>query len=237
MRIDGRKFDELRPIKITRNYTKFAEGSVLIETGDTKVLCNASISNDVPVFLKESDKGWITAEYSMLPRSTPVRIQRDLTKGKTAGRSQEIQRLIGRALRSVVELEILKGKSIILDADVIQADGGTRTAAITGCFVALKDAIKKLIQAGEIQQDPIKEFVAAVSVGIVNGIEMLDLNFSEDSSADVDMNIVMTESGKFIEIQATAEKIPFSDEQLNKLLQLAKTGIEKIIQLQKEALK
>ncbi len=237
MRIDGRKIDELRQIKIIRNYTKFAEGSVLIETGDTKVLCNASISNEVPAFLKEAEKGWITAEYSMLPRSTPIRIQRDLIKGKTAGRTQEIQRLIGRALRSVVALEVLKGKSIILDADVIQADGGTRTAAITGCFIALKDAIKKLIRAGEIKEDPIKEFVAAVSVGMVNGVEMLDLNFAEDSSADVDMNIVMTESGKFVEIQATAEKIPFSDEQLKRMLQLAKTGIEKIIQLQKESLK
>ncbi len=237
MREDGRKFDELRNIKITRNYTKFAEGSVLIETGETKVLCNASISNEVPAFLKESEKGWITAEYSMLPRSTPIRIPRETQKGKATGRTQEIQRLIGRALRSVVNLEMLKGKSIILDADVIQADGGTRTAAITGCFVALKDAVKKLISAGEIPSNPIKEFVAAVSVGIVNGIEMIDLNFGEDSNADVDMNIVMTETGKFVEIQATAEKIPFSDEQLKKLLTLAKTGIDKIIKIQKEALK
>lgn len=237
MRIDNRKNDELRKIKITRNFTKFAEGSVLIETGDTKVLCNATITNEVPTFLKEADKGWITAEYSMLPRSTPVRIQRDAVKGKINGRSQEIQRLIGRALRSVVNLEMLKGKSIIIDADVIQADGGTRAAAITGSFVALKDAIKKLINAGELQSDPVKEFVAAVSVGIVNGIEMLDLNFSEDSNADVDMNVVMTETGKFIEIQSTAEKIPFSEEQLKNLLLLTKKGINEIIKIQKESLK
>lgn len=237
MRIDGRKTDELRQIKITRNYTKFAEGSVLIETGDTRVLCNASITNEVPTFLKDSDRGWITAEYSMLPRSTPIRIPRDPLKSKGAGRTQEIQRLIGRALRSVVNLEVLKGKSIILDADVIQADGGTRTAAITGCFIALKDAVKKLIMAGEIPSDPVKEFVAAVSVGIVGGVEMLDLNFSEDSGADVDMNIVMTETGKFVEIQATAEKIPFSDEQLKKLLDLGRKGIESIIKIQKDSLK
>lgn len=237
MRVDGRQINELRPIKITRNFTKFAEGSVLIETGETKVLCNASISNEVPTFLKESDKGWITAEYSMLPRSTPIRIPRDPLKSKGSGRNQEIQRLIGRALRSVTGLEVLKGKSIILDADVIQADGGTRTAAITGCFIALKDAVKKLIMAGEIPSDPVKEFVAAVSVGIVGGAEMLDLNFVEDSNADVDMNIVMTETGKFVEIQATAEKIPFSDEQLKKLIELGKSGIEKIIKIQKDSLK
>lgn len=237
MRNDGRKFDELRNIKITRNYTKFAEGSVLIEAGNTVVLCNASISNEVPNFLKDSEKGWITAEYSMLPRSVPIRIPRDISKGKVNGRSQEIQRLIGRALRSVVNLEILKGKSIIIDADVIQADGGTRTAAITGSFIALKDAVKKLLDAKEISIDPISEFVAAVSVGIVEGQELLDLNFAEDSKADVDMNVVMTESGKLVEIQATSEKVSFSDEQLQKLISLSKSGIERIIQIQKQVLK
>ncbi|MCX7698471.1 MAG: ribonuclease PH [Candidatus Goldbacteria bacterium] len=236
MRNDGRKPDELRKVTITRNYTKFAEGSVLIEFGDTKVLCNASVLNEVPPFLKGKNSGWITAEYSMLPRSTAVRILRDSIKGKINGRSQEIQRLIGRALRSVIDLTKLGEKTIILDADVIQADGGTRTAAITGSFVALYDAIQKLIKNGEINEDVIKGFVAAVSVGILNDIEILDLNYEEDSNAEVDMNVVMTDDDKYVEIQATAEKKTFDQERLLRLLRLAQNGIKELIKLQKQAL-
>jgi ribonuclease PH len=236
MRNDGRKPDELRNVIITRNFTKFAEGSVLIESGDTKVLCNASVLDDVPPFLKEKASGWITAEYSMLPRSTAVRITRDSTKGKINGRSQEIQRLIGRALRSIVDLSKLGQRTIILDADVIQADGGTRTAAITGCFVALYDAVQKLLHNGEINENIINGFVAAVSVGILNDICLLDLNYEEDSSAEVDMNVVMTDTGQFVEIQSTAERKTFDKEKLLNLLSLAKKGIDELIELQKKTL-
>lgn len=236
MRNDGRKSDELREISITRGFTKFAEGSVLIEFGDTKVLCNASVLNEVPQFLKGKNSGWITAEYSMLPRSTAVRTVRDSAKGKVNGRSQEIQRLIGRALRSVVDMSKLGERTIILDTDVIQADGGTRTAAITGSFVALYDAVQKLLKNGEINENAIKGFVAAVSVGILNDIEILDLNFEEDSSAEVDMNVVMTDEDKYVEIQSTAEKKTFSQEKLLRLLTLAEKGIKELIKIQKDSL-
>lgn len=236
MRNDGRKSDELRKIGITRDFTKFAEGSVLIEFGDTKVLCNASVLNEVPPFLKGKNSGWVTAEYSMLPRSTAVRMVRDSAKGKVNGRSQEIQRLIGRALRSVVDMSKLGERTIILDTDVIQADGGTRTAAITGSFVALYDAVQKLLKNGEINENAVKGFVAAVSVGILNDIEILDLNFEEDSSAEVDMNVVMTDADKYVEIQSTAEKKTFSQEKLIKLLTLAGKGIKELIRIQKDSL-
>jgi len=236
MRIDGRKPDELRKVQITRDFTKFAEGSVLIEFGDTRVLCNASVLNDVPQFLRGKNSGWVTAEYSMLPRSTAVRTIRDSSKGKINGRAQEIQRLIGRSLRSVVDMTKLGERTIILDTDVIQADGGTRTAAITGSFVALYDAIQKLLKSGEINENALKGFVAAVSVGILNDIEMLDLNFEEDSSAEVDMNVVMTDSDKYIEIQSTAEKKAFSQEKLIRLINLAKKGINELIKIQKHSL-
>ena len=236
MRIDGRKPDDLRKITIARNYTRFAEGSVLIEFGDTKVLCNASILNEVPPFLKGKGSGWVTAEYSMLPRSTAVRMTRDSVKGKINGRAQEIQRLIGRALRNVVDMSKLGERTIIIDADVIQADGGTRTASITGSFVALYDAIQKLMQSGDINENAITGFVAAVSVGIVNDIEYLDLNYEEDSSAEVDMNVVMTDAFKFVEIQSTAERKAFDQDRLLKLLSLAKKGIGELITIQKQVL-
>ena len=236
MRKDGRKSDELRAVKITRNYTKYAEGSVLVEFGDTKVLCNATVSNDVPPFLKNSGKGWITAEYAMLPRATAGRTQRDGAKGKVNGRNQEIQRLIGRALRSIFENNKLKEKTIIIDADVIQADGGTRTAAITGAYVALRDAVDSLLLKGEIAENPLRDYVAAVSVGISGGEPVLDLNYQEDSNAEVDMNVVMTGAGEFIEIQATAEKKTFTQEQHAKLLEFAKNGIACLVKIQKEAL-
>lgn len=236
MRKDGRAVDSLRKITITKDYTKYAEGSVLIEAGDTKVLCNASVLNEVPPFLKGKGSGWVTSEYSMLPRSANTRIPRDSVKGKINGRSHEIQRLIGRALRSIVDTKKLGERTITLDADVIQADGGTRTAAITGCYVALKIACQKLVMSGQIDSNPVRESVAAVSVGIVNGVEMLDLDYSEDSSADVDMNVVMTGSGKFVEIQSTAEKKTFDEENLKKMLSLAKKGIAELGLAQKAAL-
>lgn len=236
MRNDGRKADELRKISLTRDFTKFAEGSVLIEFGDTKVLCNASVLNEVPTFLKGKNIGWVTAEYSMLPRSTAIRMVRDSTKGKVNGRSQEIQRLIGRALRSAVDMSKLGERTIIIDTDVIQADGGTRTAAITGSFVALYDAIQKLLKSGEITENAVKGFVAAVSVGILNDIEILDLNFEEDSSAEVDMNVAMLDADKYVEIQSTAEKKTFSQEKLIKLLTLARKGIKELIKMQKDSL-
>jgi ribonuclease PH len=236
MRIDGRKPDELRPVKITRNYTKYAEGSVLIEFGGTKVLCNASVLKEVPPFLKGKGIGWVTAEYAMLPRSTAARTQRDSIKNKPNGRSQEIQRLIGRALRSVVDTGKLGERTIIIDADVIQADGGTRTAAITGAYVALQDAVNRLVAMGEIHQNAVRGHVAAVSAGIVDGMEVLDLNYEEDSSAEVDMNVVMTGTGEFVEIQSTAERKTFNEEKLKNMLKLAEKGIIELIKLQKEVL-
>lgn len=237
MRPDKRRADELRKIKLKRNYIKTAEGSVLIEMGGTRIICNASIENKVPPFLRDKGQGWITAEYAMLPRSTSTRTFRESSRGKVGGRTHEIQRLIGRSMRSVVDLEALGEQTIWLDCDVIQADGGTRTASITGAFVALKDAVRYAVKNGLIEKDPIRDYVAAVSVGIVDGEPRLDLSYVEDSSAEVDMNVVMTGSGKYIEIQGTAETAPFDDRQFNKLLRLANSGISELLTLQKKVLK
>ena len=237
MRQDGRNNLQLRPVKITRNYIKYAEGSVLIEVGDTKVICTASIEERIPPFKKESGEGWVTAEYAMLPRATGVRNTRDISKLKLNGRSQEIQRLIGRSLRTIVNLKLLGERTITIDCDVIQADGGTRTASITGAYVALVDACQKLVDGGLISKMPVIGFVAATSVGVVNDQELLDLCYVEDSAAGVDMNVIMSDKGEFIEIQATGEKISFSKKQLDVLLELAQSGIEKLIQIQKDVLK
>ena len=237
MRFDGRKNDVTRPIKITRNFTKYAEGSVLIEVGETKVICTASVEEKVPPFLKGTGEGWITAEYNMLPRSTQTRKQRDISRLKVDGRTMEIQRLIGRALRSVVNFKTLGEKTIWIDCDVIQADGGTRTASITGAFVALVDAINSIHKKTPFAIYPIRNFVSAVSVGILEGEKILDLCYVEDSNAKVDMNVVMTETGEFIEVQGTGEESPFSRAELDELLNLAEKGIKSTIQLQKEALK
>jgi len=236
LREDGRNYNELRPIKITRHYTKYAEGSVLIETGDTKVICTATVEEKVPPFKKDTGEGWITAEYSMLPRSTQTRNPRDISKLKQSSRSQEIQRLIGRSLRNVVDLKLLGERQITIDCDVIQADGGTRTASITGAFVALVDACRKLMDDGIINENPVRDYVAATSVGIVNGRILLDLCYSEDSHADVDMNVVMTGTGEFIEIQATGEQTSFTKAQLDELLELASGGITRLINIQKQVL-
>lgn len=231
MRPDGRKNDELRIIKIQKEFIKNADGSVLIEFGNTRVICTASIENKVPPFLKDQKKGWITAEYGMIPRSTPVRMLRESTAGRVGGRTHEIQRLIGRSLRAVVDLEKLGERTIWIDCDVIEADGGTRTASITGGYLALREAIKKAINAGMITENPIKDTIAAISVGIVSGEPKLDLCYAEDSQAEVDMNVVMTGNGKFIEIQGTAEIVPFSKESLQHLLNLAEKGIREIFRL------
>lgn len=231
-----RDSDELRPVKITRNYLKHAEGSALIEMGDTKVICTASVDESVPPFKKNTGEGWVTAEYSMLPRATATRNIRDISKLKLNGRSQEIQRLIGRSLRSVIDLKLLGERQILIDCDVIQADGGTRTASITGAFVALVDACRYLKEKGLIDKIPLSDFLAAVSVGMVGDREVLDLNYEEDSNAVVDMNVVMSGDGRFIEIQATGEQAPYSREQFDRLLGLACTGIEKLISLQREIL-
>lgn len=235
-RVDQRNVDELRPVTIRRNYTKYAEGSVLIEMGDTKVLCNATVEERVPPFKKNSGEGWVTAEYSMLPRATETRNVRDIAKLRQNARSVEIQRLIGRALRSVVDYKALGERTITIDCDVIQADGGTRTASITGAFVALYDACMKLQQKGSVKQFPLKGFVAAVSVGIVNEVAVLDLCYVEDSNAKVDMNIIMTDAGEFIEVQGTGEESPFTKKQLQDLLQLGEKGVQDLIQKQKETL-
>jgi ribonuclease PH len=236
LRIDGRGRTQIRPVKITRNFIKYAEGSVFIEMGDTKVICTASVEDRVPPFKKDTGEGWVTAEYSMLPRSTQIRNQRDISRLRLSGRSQEIQRLIGRALRSVVDLKRIGERTITIDCDVIQADGGTRTASITGGFVALVDACNYLIEKGMIEKMPIGDFVAAISVGIVNGQEIADLCYQEDSNAQVDMNVVMSGEGNFIEVQATGEQAPFSREQLDEMLLLAQKGINELIVIQKEAL-
>jgi ribonuclease PH len=236
MREDGRKYDQLRPVTITRNYTNHAEGSVLIEIGNTKVICTASVEEKVPPFLKKSGKGWVTAEYGMLPRSTTDRMRREATAGKQGSRTVEIQRLIGRSLRSIVDMEILGERSIKIDCDVIQADGGTRTASITGAFVALHDAITFLLDKKLIKQTPIKEFCSAISVGIVDDKTHLDLMYIEDSTAQVDMNVIMTESGKFIELQGTAEGDPFDEDQMQEMTLVAKKGISELITMQKESL-
>ena len=236
IRSDGRKADQLREVKITRNYLKYPDGSVLIECGDTKVICTAIVENMVPNHKKGSGTGWVTAEYSMIPGSTAQRAQRETHPGKTKGRSQEIQRLVGRALRSIVDMEVLGEISILIDADVIQADGGTRTAAITGSFVALYDAVQKLLKDKKIEKNPIREFIAATSVGVLKGRNLLDLNYIEDSQADVDMNVVLTESGKIVEIQGTAEQEPFDKSTLDELLDLASKGVKELVVIQKKVL-
>ncbi|WP_368488994.1 ribonuclease PH [Clostridium sp. BJN0013] len=237
MRVDGRKCNQIRPVKITRNYTKYAEGSVLIENGDTKVICTASIEDKVPPFLKGKGEGWITCEYNMIPRATQVRKARDINRGRIDGRTMEIQRIIGRALRSVVDLKAIGEKTIWVDCDVIQADGGTRTASISGAFVALVDAVNKLHRQNPFTIYPIRDFVSAISVGIVNDTRMLDLCYLEDSKAKVDMNVVMTDSGEFVEIQGTGEQNPFTREDLKELLLLAEKGIKNMISAQKDSLK
>ncbi|MDB6096127.1 MAG: rph [Francisellaceae bacterium] len=236
MRPSARSRDELRDIKITRKYTKYAEGSVLIEYGETKVLCNASIVSGVPRFLKGTNQGWITAEYGMLPRSTHDRMQREVIKGGQSGRTQEIQRLIGRALRNCVDLKALGENTINIDCDVIQADGGTRTASITGSCVALYDALELLRVQGVFKKNPLVQLVAAVSVGIYKGLPILDLDYQEDSNAETDMNIVMTDKGAFVEIQGTAEAAPFEIKELQGMLDLAKNGIRTLIDKQRKAL-
>jgi ribonuclease PH len=235
-RPSGRRPDELRAVRIQRAYTRNPEGSVLVEFGDTRVLCTASVEERVPSFLKESGRGWVTAEYGMLPRATNTRGDREAARGKQSGRTQEIQRLIGRSLRAVVDTAALGPRSIQIDCDVIQADGGTRTAAITGSFVALHDAITWLQSKGLIQKTPIKDFVAAVSVGIHGGVAVLDLDYPEDSASGTDMNVVMTGAGRFVEVQGTAEGEAFSRRELDALLELAGRGIVELIGLQKKAL-
>lgn len=236
MRPNGRRNDEMRKVTITKNFIKHAEGSVLISFGETKVICTATIEERVPPFLKDQKRGWITAEYSMLPRSTPTRITRESATGRIGGRTHEIQRLIGRALRSVVNLDMLGERTIWIDCDVIQADGGTRTAAITGSYICLFDAINYALRNGLIEKTPLKDYLAAVSVGIVNGEPRLDLCYAEDSVAEVDMNVVMTGDGRFVEVQGTAEGMPFDKSTLDTLLNLAEKGIRQLIAIQKEAL-
>ena len=237
MRIDGRKYDQLRKVTIERNYIQTAEGSAFISIGNTRVICTASIEEKTQHFLRNTGQGWITAEYSMLPRATHTRTVREASKGKLSGRTMEIQRLIGRVLRSVVNLKDLGERTIWLDCDVIQADGGTRTASITGAYVAMIDALAFLVKNKTLRQLPVTDFLAATSVGIVNDQICLDLCYEEDSNAHVDMNIVMTGSGKFVELQGAAEESPFSYDQLNELLQLGRKGVQELIQVQREALK
>ena len=236
MRPSGRAADELRPVRITRHYTRHAEGSVLVECGDTRVLCTATVEDGVPPFLRGSGQGWITAEYGMLPRSTHTRTAREAARGKQSGRTQEIQRLIGRALRAVTDLRALGDRTVTLDCDVLQADGGTRTAAITGGYVALADAIEALVERRFVASSPIHAQVAAVSVGICKGIPVLDLDYAEDSEAETDMNVVMNNGGAFIEIQGTAEGHAFRRHELDELLNLAAQGIGRLLAHQLEAL-
>jgi ribonuclease PH len=234
MRPDGRENNEIREVKIRRNFIDVAEGSVLMEMGNTRVICTATIEDRVPPFLKDQKRGWITAEYCMLPRATPSRTLRESSAGRISGRTHEIQRLIGRALRSVVDLSLLGERTIWIDCDVIQADGGTRTAAITGSFICLSDALRYALRNGLIEKIPIKDYLAAISVGIVNGEPRLDLCYLEDSVAEVDMNVVMTGSGRFVEIQGTAEGMTFSRTTLDSLLMLAEEGIHNLIGMQKK---
>ena len=236
-RIDSRKFDQMRSVSIERSYITHPEGSVLISVGNTKVICNASVENGQPRFMKEQNirnRGWVTAEYAMLPRSTSQRMRREVTTGRIGGRTQEIQRLIGRSLRAIIDLDSLGERTVWIDCDVIQADGGTRTAAITGAFVALWDACQTLIDRGRIKELPIIDNIAATSVGIIEEKPMLDLCYAEDSTAQVDMNIVMTGKGKFVELQGTAEEEPFSKSELNKMLELGEKGIQDLIRLQNQ---
>jgi ribonuclease PH len=232
MRFDRRQPNQLRPVRIETGYLKTAEGSAVIEAGNTRVLCAATVEDSIPSFLRGTGQGWITAEYSMLPRSTVTRTPREVNKGRQSGRTMEIQRLIGRSLRAVVDLKALGERSVIVDCDVIQADGGTRTASITGAFVALALAVESLRKLGVIKTNPIVTSVAAVSVGLVAGVPLLDLSYEEDSQADVDMNIVMTGDGRFIELQATAEKTPFNDNGMSELLELGRAGIRTLLELQ-----
>lgn len=231
-----RRADQMRPVKITRGFMKNAEGSALIEMGDTKVICTATVEESVPRFLKDTGTGWVTTEYSMLPRSTQERIRRDSVRGKIGGRSHEIQRIIGRVLRAVIDFEKLGERSITIDCDVMQADGGTRTASITGGFVALSDACNYLLKEGLVQENPLTDYIAAISVGIVNDKLVLDLDYEQDSSAEVDMNIAMTGSGLLVEVQGTAEEKPFSKNKLTEMVKLAEKGIKQLIKKQKEAL-
>ncbi|GAB2854062.1 ribonuclease PH [Pseudoduganella ginsengisoli] len=235
-RPSGRAVDALRKLTLTRNYTKHAEGSVLIECGDTKVICTASVEEKVPGFMKGEGRGWLTAEYGMLPRSTHTRMDREAAKGKQSGRTQEIQRLIGRSLRAAFDLDALGERTLKLDCDVIQADGGTRTASITGAMVAAYDALSKLVAKGALPAVPLKHFVAAISVGVYQDMPVLDLDYVEDSGCDTDMNVVMTDAGGFIEVQGTAEGAAFDRERMNRLLDLAQAGIADLITLQKQAL-
>jgi ribonuclease PH len=235
-RPSGRTADELRKIKITRNYTKHAEGSVLVEFGDTKVLCTASLETNVPRFLKGKGRGWVTAEYGMLPRSTGSRMDREAARGKQSGRTQEIQRLIGRSLRAAVDMTKLGENTLKIDCDVIQADGGTRTASITGACVALVDALNVMQDKGLIKQMPLKQMIASVSVGIYQGVPVLDLDYLEDSAAETDMNVVMTSNGGFIEVQGTGEAGEFSADELSQLISLAQSGIVQLFSVQQEAL-
>ena len=234
LRIDGRKYSELRKISIRKGYMKNASGSCLIEMGGTKVICTATIEDKVPPFLKGQGKGWLTAEYGMLPASCIGRIARESSKGKPSGRTQEIQRLIGRSLRSITDLKKLGERTIWIDADVVQGDGGTRTASITGGFIALAEAVNKLMKEKVLTESPIQDFIAAISVGIIDGKPSLDLCYEEDSKAEVDMNVVMTGAGKFVEVQGTAEGAPFSKNEMDELLHLAKKGITELVHLQKK---
>ncbi len=236
MRPSGRRPDELRLVNLTRAFTKHAEGSVLVEFGATKVLCTASVEEKVPPFLRDSGRGWITAEYGMLPRSTHTRSDREAARGKQSGRTQEIQRLIGRSLRAVVDLAALGQRSIQLDCDVIQADGGTRTAAITGAYVALQDAVDWLLARALLKASPIRDSVAAISVGVYAGTAILDLDYAEDSACETDMNVVMTGSGGFVEVQGTAEGVPFSRVQMNEMMELAELGISALVAKQRAVL-
>jgi ribonuclease PH len=236
MRPSGRTPDQLRPVQFTRHFTKHAEGSVLASFGDTRVLCTASVEDRQPRWMNDAASGWITAEYGMLPRSTHERMGREAARGKQGGRTLEIQRLIGRALRAAVDLEKLGPRTITLDCDVIQADGGTRTTAISGAFVALRDAIDQLLADGTLTEDPILHYVASVSVGIYQGVPVLDLDYAEDSNAETDMNVVMDETGRFIEVQGTAEGAPFDRQQMQAMLDLADEGIRQIIAAQRAAL-
>ncbi len=235
-RHDGRRPDQLRPVRITRQFTRHAEGSVLIEFGDTRVLCTASVEEKVPPHQKGTGEGWVTAEYGMLPRATHTRSAREAAKGKQSGRTQEIQRLIGRSLRAVFDLRLLGERTLTLDCDVLQADGGTRTAAITGAFVAAQDAVHQLLAEGKLERSPVLHPVAAISVGIVQGMPVLDLDYVEDSGCDTDMNVVMTGAGHYVEVQGTAEGAAFSREEMNQLLLLAEQGIGELIALQKASL-
>ncbi|MCL4794595.1 MAG: ribonuclease PH [Bryobacteraceae bacterium] len=236
LRNDQRAPAQLRPLKMTPHWLATAEGSVLLELGHTRVLCAATVEQTVPSFLRNSGRGWVTAEYSMLPRATAERTPREITKGKPSGRTQEIQRLIGRSLRAVVDMEALGERTIVVDCDVLQADGGTRTAAITGGYVALGLAVKKMLEFGALQRNPLRDLVAATSAGIVNGVALLDLAYDEDSQAEVDMNIVMTGAGAFVELQATAEKLAFGDDRLAELLALGRQGVKELIAAQEKVL-